>query len=534
MSCNKSENNNEIKADFELVKVQLGDQIASSSFTFEKVNPNLELSIQFSELVSIEEAQKNIYIQDFQNKKMNLDYSILPDKQIGIKTKVPLHSYSEYQLIIWHDLKAESGASIISGKSFNIATEIDTTPKFPKISDEELLTLVQETTFKYFWDFAHPTSGMARERSTSGDVVTTGGTGFGIMATIIACERGFITRTEGLQHIQKIVDFLSTKCTRYHGAFSHWVNGATGTTMAFSEKDDGADLVETSLLFQGLLTARAYFNESVPKEKELKDKITELWEEVEWAWFRKNENVLYWHWSPKNNWTMNLPIRGWNECLITYLLAASSPTYPINKTDYDKGWAMNGGMIKGQSYYGIPLPLGDNYGGPLFFSQYSFLGINPTNLKDKYANYWEQNRNHALIHYKYCIENPKKFAGYGADCWGLTACDGNNGYSAHFPEGNDRGVIAPTAALSSMPYTPKESMQALHFYYYILGDKIWKKYGFIDAFNLSANWFDDQYLAIDQGPIVVMIENYRSSLIWDLFMSIPEIQNGLNICGFEY
>lgn len=414
-----------------------------------------------------------------------------------------------------------------------VTFQIDSTDKFPIISDEALLTLVQKQTFKYFWDFGHPVSGLARERNTSGDVVTSGGSGFGIMTIPIAIEREFITRSQGLERMQKIVVFLKTNTQKYHGAFPHWINGATGATVPFSTKDDGADLVETSYLIQGLLTARQYFDGNDTAETALRNDINTIWYAVEWDWFRKNnENVLYWHWSPNYNWDMNLPIKGWNECLITYALAASSPTHPIPVSVYENGWTGTGSFKNGNSYYGINLPLGVAYGGPLFFSQYSFLGINPTNLTDKYTNYLTQNQNHTLINYNYCKTNPLKYNGYSEMCWGLTASDIPDGYNANSPT-NDKGVIAPTAALSAFPYTPTESMKSLKFFYYKLGNKLWGDYGFYDAFSLQDSWYASSYLAIDQGPIIIMIENYRSGLPWKLFMSSPEIKAGMKNLGFQ-
>jgi hypothetical protein len=453
------------------------------------------------------------------------------DKHLILKiSKEAFKSYSSYRLCI---VSGEHLGIYLADDFFcTLLTGLDPTPKFPIISDEELLTLVQQQTFKYFWDFGHPISGMARERSTSGDIVTTGGTGFGIMAMIVAVERGFITRTQAVERIQTIVSFLDTQCTKYHGAYAHWINGKTGKTQAFSAYDNGGDLVETAFLMQGLLAAREYFHSPDAAEIRLNADITKLWEAVEWTWYQKNsENVLYWHWSLDYEWKMNMKIAGWNEALMVYILAAASPTHPISRDVYDRGWAQNGKINNGKSFYGYSLPLGPDYGGPLFFSHYSFLGLNPTDLKDVYADYWKQNRNHALINYNYCVANPKQYTGYGADCWGLTASDGNNGYNAFSPT-NDQGVIAPTAALSSMPYTPEESMQALKFFYYTIGDKLWKEYGFRDAFNLSARWVDNEFLAIDQGPIIVMIENYRTRLIWNLFMQNGEIQSGLTKLGF--
>jgi hypothetical protein len=404
------------------------------------------------------------------------------------------------------------------------------------ISDSALLDLVQKQTFKYFWDFAHPISGMARERSNAtfgyGDeVVTTGGTGFGVMSIIVATERKWIGRDTAAKQLLKMVKFLE-KANSYHGAFPHWMNGATGKTIPFGRKDDGADLVETSYLFEGLLCARQYFNANNSVERELRNRIGWMWSEVEWNWFTKGEDVLYWHWSPNNGWAMNFPVHGFNECLIMYVLAASAERYPINASVYHKGWAQGNFFKNGKTFYGYTLPLGFDYGGPLFFSHYSFLGLNPKGLKDKYADYWLQNTNHTLINYTYCIKNPLKFKGYGENCWGLTASDTYNGYDAHSPT-NDDGTISPTAAISAMPYTPDLSMKALRHFYYDLGDKLWGEYGFVDAFNENKNWFAKSYLAIDQGPEIIMIENHRSGLLWKLFMSCPEIKTGLQKLGFE-
>lgn len=406
-----------------------------------------------------------------------------------------------------------------------------------QLSDTGLLTLVQKQSFRYFWDFAHPISGMARERSNvafdyGSEVVTTGGTGFGIMAIIVAAERGWISRDTAARQLLKTIRFLS-KADAYHGAFPHWLNGATGKTIPFSRKDDGADLVETAYLFQGLLCARQYFSANNSVENELRNRVNGLWSEVEWNWFtRGGEEILYWHWSPNNGWAMNFPVRGFNECLIMYVLAASAERYPVSPAVYHRGWTQSNFFKNGKTYYGYILPLGFDFGGPLFFSQYSFLGLDPHGLKDSYADYWVQNKNHTLINYAYAVDNPKKFKGYGDNCWGLTASDTYNGYDAHSPT-NDHGTITPTAALSAFPYTPELSMKALKHFYYDLGDKIWGEYGFTDAFNETRGWYAKSYLAIDQGPIIVMMENYRTGLLWKLFMSCPEIKGGLQKLGFE-
>ncbi len=413
------------------------------------------------------------------------------------------------------------------------------------LSDDSLLTLVEYRTFQYFWDGAEPNSGMARERfhvdgvypQNDMNVVTSGGSGFGLMAILVGIERGFITRYEGYERFCRIVDFLK-KADRFHGAWPHWIYGETGKVRPFSQKDNGADIVETAYLMQGLLTVRQYYVDGSENEKTLAAEIDKLWREVEWSWFTKGgEDVLYWHWSPEYGWDMNFPVRGYNECLILYILAASSPTYPIQAKAYHLGWAGNGAICTNSGEYGYSLALKHNvnekYGGPLFWAHYSYLGLDPRFLKDKYADYWQENKNQTLINWNWCTLNPKKFAGYSSDCWGLTASYSISGYSAHCPgENNDLGVISPTAALSSFPYTPEQSMNALKHFYYVLGNKIWGEYGFYDAFSEQHNWYPQRYLAIDQGPAIIMIENYRTGLLWNLFMSSKEIQNGLNLLGF--
>lgn len=426
------------------------------------------------------------------------------------------------------------GIRLVEDYIFHFSTvpePMDEKEVFPRISTDELLTKVQERTFRYFWDYAHPVSGLARERLGSDETVTTGGSGFGLMAIPVGIERGFITREEGCERAAKVVDFLSTKADRFHGAFSHWLNGTTGSAIAFSTYDNGADLVETAFLMEGLLTLRAYFDKRNMAETNLRGAITSLWESVEWDHFtRGGQNVLYWHWSPDYEWQMNMQIRGWNEALIVYVLAASSPTHRISKEVYDRGWAPG---PNGKKFYYITLPLGQDYGGPLFFAHYSFMGLDPRKLSDAYADYWAQNVAHARINHAYCAANPKNKYGYSDRCWGLTASDIQGGYTASSPT-NDRGTIAPTAALASMPYTPEESLAAMEYFYYYLGDRLWGEYGFYDAFCLEDRWFATSYIAIDQGPIVCMIENYRSGLLWNAFMKDPDVCRGLDNLGFSY
>jgi hypothetical protein len=463
---------------------------------------------------------------------LNLTYE-QGDSIMVIRSSQQLDNYERYSLEVASSLKSDNGGHLQKPVQLQLVTSLDSSDKYPRITDEQLLSKVQEQTFRYFWDFAHPVSGLARERNTSGDIVTSGGSGFGIMAMIVAVHRNFITRNEALARLQTIVSFLKN-AEKVHGAFPHWLNGATGKIIPFSSKDNGADLVETSFLMQGLLTARQFFNKPDAAEAAVRADINQLWQGVEWSWFRKNnEQKLYWHYSNDLHWEMNLPIAGWNECLITYVLAAGAPVHTIPKSMYDEGWARNGAMRNNNNYYGVSLPLGPAMGGPLFFSHYSFLGLDPRGLKDAYADYEQQVTNHTLINYQHAINNPNNHFGYSRDCWGLTASDIPGSYAASSPT-NDLGVIAPTAALSSFPYTPAESMQALKFFYYVLGDKLFKEYGFADAFSLKERWFANSFLAIDQGPIIVMIENHRSGLPWQLFMSCDEVKAGLQKLGFTW
>jgi hypothetical protein len=426
------------------------------------------------------------------------------------------------------------------------------------IPDSVLLEIVQRQTFRFFWHYAHPVSGLARERSNTvlaehywdyineawdepnfsktpfgPDACAIGGTGFGIMGTIVAVERGWIARDTAVRRLVQIADFLAN-ADCFHGIYPHFMDGNTGKTIKFDRLDDAADIVETSYLLMGFLCAREYFNSNEPIEVYLRNRITKMWNAANWNWHTNGEKKLYWHWSPNNGFDMNFPVWGYNECLITYIMAASSPYHAISKDVYDGSWVGSNGFKNGKSYYGITLPLG-NYeaGGPLFFEQYTFLGIDPHGLVDSLGNdYFMQGKNHTLINRAYCIDNPKKYKGYGENCWGLTAGDSYKGYVAHCPD-TDLGVIQPTAALSSFPYTPDYSMQALKHFYYDLGDKIWSEFGFVDGFSEHQNWYATSHLAIDQGPIVVMIENYRTGLIWELFMQIPDIQGGLKKLGFE-
>ena len=407
------------------------------------------------------------------------------------------------------------------------------------LSDDALRDATARAALAYFWDFAHPDSGMARERSAgafgydTNRIVTSGGSGFGIMALVVGAARGWLERDAVAGRIARIAAFLEQAET-HHGIFPHFLDGSTGATVPFSPTDDGGDLVETSFLMAGLLTARQAFADRA----DITGPVTRLWEAADWtAHVRElvhpGDHGLMWHRSDRHPWTdKSLPIRGWNESLITFVLAAGSPTHPIDPAIYHRSWAKAEEFRNGRDYHGIRLPLGPELGGPLFLAHYSFLGLDPRGLADDYADYGEQVRAHALVNRAHCIANPGGFAGYGPACWGLTASDSTVGYAAHSPT-NDIGVVTPTGAVASMPFVPVEAMAALRHFVDDRGETLWGPYGLADAFEPGGDWVAPGSLAIDQGPIVIMLENHRSGLIWDLFMAVPEVRTGLARLGFR-
>jgi hypothetical protein len=417
--------------------------------------------------------------------------------------------------------------------------------EFPTYGDEEVLDMVQKDALRYFWEYAESNSKLARERyhtddpSNDAHVVATGGSGFGLMTLLTGIERGFIPRNEAVSRMTTSLNFLKT-ADRFHGAWSHWIDGTTGEVIPFGSVDNGGDLVETSFLCAGLLCVREYFKDGNEAEQALAQLADTLWRGVEWDWYTKGENALYWHWSPEYEWQINFKLEGYNECLITYILGASSPTHPIPAEAYHEGWARNGAIVSSKTSFNLPIIFnhnGCNTVGPLFWSHYTWLGINPFALSDQYADYRELNINHSKIVYQYCVTNPLGWTGYSDSCWGLTAsysrnANGTIGYTDHKPE-NDRGVISPTAALSSFPYTPEESMRFLKFLYERNADQLIGPAGPYDAFAPHYNWVAKRYLAIDQGTIAPMIENYRSGMIWDLLMNAPEVKLGLQTLSFS-
>lgn len=412
-------------------------------------------------------------------------------------------------------------------------------------NDDEFLTYIQRQYFRYVWDAALPHSGLSRVRMIDEEpdrdrnTITIGSSGFGIAGVIVGIQRGFVSRKAGIARLEKIVGFLE-RTDRYHGMWPHWINDSSGKTMPFANpasKDNGGDVVESAFLAQGLLVARQYLLQGNKKEKALAARYDKLWKEMEWSWYRKdNQDVVYWHWSPDYGWEKNFPLQGYNECLAVYLLGAASPTYPLSKDTYYKGWERSGAMASDTMLYGIDPIVVHNSGkgavGPIFWSAFSYVGFDPKGLKDeKGIDYFKVCAAQARIQQAYCIANPKGFAGYGANCWGFSAGYSAKGYKAHSTK-TDLGVITPSGTLAAMPFAPEAVLPALKHFYYDLGDRLWGPYGFYDAYVASEDRVVRNYLANNQCAALPMIENYRTGSIWKLFMSAPEVGTALHTLGF--
>ncbi|QKX00113.1 MULTISPECIES: glucoamylase family protein [unclassified Agrobacterium] len=360
------------------------------------------------------------------------------------------------------------------------------------------------------------------------EITSISGVGFGFLALVVGVHRAWITRQEGADRANRMLQSLGA-VKRFHGAFPHFIQTAGGKTIPFAKFDDGGDLVETALLVQGLICAREFFDRQTADEIDLRRSVADIVETVEWAWFTQGKRgPLFWHWSPRYGWAKNLPIVGWNEALVSYVLAAGSTADAIDPASYHAGWARNGEITNGTTYLGVRLPLGEPFGGPLFLSHYSFCTLDPRGLGDVYcSDYLEQVHAHSLINYRYCST---RYA--PEDGWGLSACDGPKGYVVNSPT-EDHGIIATTAALSSMPFLPLRSKQAAERFLQWHGGALVGRFGLMDSFEPTTGWVSKTHLAINQGPVVAMMENHRSGLIWDLFMNAQEIQTGLYRLGFR-
>ena len=514
-----------------------GKVVRKNEFSGSSVQPAIRIT--FSDPVNKKTVAGNVTFvnKTFTKNDIPVDVTIMyenKDSTLVIQPVSKLDYLQTYELRIASSLQSFNDGNLAADFLLPVQTGINPSDKRPRISDEALLDTIQKATFHYFWSYASETSGLVPDRNTANrDYCAIGATGFGVMTLPGAIERGFITRQQGLARMQKIVNFLQHKAVQFKGVFPHYVNGITGAVVADGQLD-GYDVVETSLLMMGLLTVRQYFDATTASEIQLRQDITTLYEKVEWNYFTNgNQNKLFWS-KDTNSW--GIPLIGWNETLIAYIMAASSPTHTIGKQVYDQGFAANGNMKDGRTYFGFTLPLGSagDSGGSLYISQFAFLGIDPRGLTDVYANYETQTRNHALINHAYCKANPLNYYAYSDSCWGLTAGATKEGYRQMKPT-NDLGYILPSASVASLPYAPEEAMKAIHYFYYKLGDLLWTEYGFTDSFNLTIYpyWVALEVFGYDQMNMFCAIENYRSGLNWKLFTSNPEIKAGMKKLGFS-
>jgi len=408
----------------------------------------------------------------------------------------------------------------------------------PNADLESLLDIVQRRTLAYFVDGAHPLSRLPFDRRLTygrprSDIVSIGGVGFSFMALVVGTCRGWISRKQATEQIQAMLSFLG-RAPRFRGAFSHFIDGSNGSLVPFSRYDDGGDLVETSLLLQGMICAKEFFDGHCEEEQVIRQMASTIIDTVEWSWYspERGRPSLYWHWSPNHGWKLNTPITGWNEALITYVLAAGSIAHPIDPDCFHCGWTNAGQFINGRSFYGVTLPVGVDFGGPLFLSQYSFCGLDPRRLGDNYLVYGNQVAAHAQINYRHCKANPAGHYGYGDFGWGLSASHGPEGYAVSSPA-SDLGILTPSAALAAFPFLPEEAEEALRGFLQYAEGRAFGRYGFVDSFSPPRHWISRTYLAINQGPTIAMIENYRSGLLWRLFMQAPEVKRGLRRLGIR-
>ncbi len=403
---------------------------------------------------------------------------------------------------------------------------------------EAFLTGVQAAGIRYFTDYAHPVSGLGREWGRVNPphhvrrVCALGASGMGLMNMVVGLERGLLPAAETRQLLLRILRFVQEKAERYDGALPHWLDGTTGKTIPFA-RIGGADIVETAFFMQGLLVVREYFAGTDAVDTEIRTRADAVWRDVRWDRFVDKKNRLYWHW-PIEGRKRPLLITGSNEGHIAYLLAVASPTHPAPDAVYHDGWVGTHRVLN-KDYYGVRLEVGRPHGFPLFWTHYSYMGLDPRGLRDKHVrDYFDHHRNAALVHWHHAKENPGGFEGYGPLRWGLTSSSGPDGYGGWSPVHKDNGTIAPTAALSSMPYLPEQSLAMLEDLYAERGADLWGEFGFYDAFNDSRNWTAKGFwIGIDVGPIAPMIENHRTGLCWKLFMQAPEIKAAVARLGIQ-
>jgi hypothetical protein len=419
----------------------------------------------------------------------------------------------------------------------------------PKEFTDEL----KERTFNYFWEVIDEGTWQTDDRYPTRNFTSVAATGFALPSYIIGVHNGYITREQGAERVHKVLDWLwnapqgpdEEGMTGYKGFFYHFLNYGSGTRYKTVE----LSTIDTGLLMAGVLTAQSYFDGDNETEREIRSLADSLYLRVEWDWAMNDNPTMSMGWHPERGF-IKAEWKGYNEAMVLLILALGSPQHPV----HDNAWDVWTSTYDWEEFYGYEHV---NF-APLFGHQYSqmfvdFRGIQDEYMKEKGIDYFENSRRATLANKAYCVANPGNFKGYGENIWGLTACDGPanqvrkiDGRSIQFKtyhargaakdDIRDDGTITPTAAGGSIPFAPEETLAALYEMKQKYGDQLYTKYGFLDAFNLTYSeegWFNPDYIGIDQGPILIQLENLESGLIWETLKKNPYIIKGLQKAGFE-
>ncbi len=427
----------------------------------------------------------------------------------------------------------------VTGQESDSSNNVRVIPHF--LSDDELLDFLEHAAVDFFWYEANPLNGLIKDVSTQDSPCSIASVGFGLTAICIGIDRGWIPRDAGQQRVLNTLKTFwtlpqgdgSTGYAGYKGFFYHFLDMKTGLRARNSELSS----IDTGLLLAGVIYVKEFFNTPDSTDQLIRSLADSIYDRVDWRWMEAtaNHGGIYMEWTPDNGFNNVSWWKGYCEAMIMNTLATGSPTHPANAGDLYLTWTSGyqWGTYYGYSYVVFP---------PLFGHQYSHCWIDYRNINDPWMSkkgitYFENSRRATLANRAYCAENPGHFVAYSDSIWGLTACDGPppSYYMARGgpPAQNDDGTIAPTAAAGSIPFTPEESVTALRAIYDNYRSKLATPYGFADAFNPTKGWFDDHNIGIDQGPIAIMIENYRTAKVWNIFMENTDIQRGLKALYFS-
>jgi hypothetical protein len=419
---------------------------------------------------------------------------------------------------------------------------------------EPFLTDLEQRTFRFFWETANPKNGLVPDRYPTPSYASIAAVGFGLTAYPIGVERDYVSRTDAQRRVLATLRYFAGAANE-HGFYYHFIDMQNGSRAGDSE----VSTVDTALLLAGVLFCEGYFNTQDPRDVEIRKLADEIYRRVDWTWAQVRPPAVALAWTPEGGFS-GTDWRGYNEAMLVYLLALGSPTHPIDPqawttwtSTYDQHW----GTLYDQTYLSF---------GPLFGHQYTHVWVDFRGIRDAYMrahdlDYFENSRRATYTQRRYAIANPKHWQGYGKNVWGMSASDGpgrapfvsqSSPFLTYAARGVglagivDDGTIAPTAAISSLPFAPEIVLPATLEMYHRFGSSIYSSYGFLDAFNASvrnpadaqlvagrAGWVDPDYIGIDEGPILAMIENYRSDLVWRVMRSDPYLQQGLERAGFS-